>query len=255
MGTAGLGGSIKYAYERDGYAVVPRVFSSSECTVLREELERIATAQTTVDVLRVADLSTKQRAGISKAQAGAAIFIIGDLPTTGKLLAELVAHRLLVRIASAALGNALLRYHYSNLTVKAPHVGPRINWHRDFPNRFITMHRARFCRLMICLDGMTKFNGPTAFQPGSHRVSDARARREHSRKWPRRVRRERPVLCPPGSVVVIHPKVRHGGAANRSNLPRRNIIVQWGAARDRLIATSLEKWSGATPQALRCAQS
>jgi hypothetical protein len=46
-------------------------------------------------------------------------------------------------------------------------------------------------------------------------------------------------ICPPGSVVAIHPKVVHGGPPNGSLRQRRNLIIQWGRADDP-IATSAE---------------
>jgi ectoine hydroxylase-related dioxygenase (phytanoyl-CoA dioxygenase family) len=104
---------------------------------------------------------------------------------------------------------------------------------------------------MVCLDGMTLINGPTAFEVGSHKISDARARRSASRKYLYSRRNVRLALCPPGSVVLIHPKVRHGGGPNRSAQARRNIIVQWGMRGNALVTTGREASTGLSPEVIR----
>jgi len=35
------------------------------------------------------------------------------------------------------------------------------------------------------------------------------------------------VKCPAGSAVLFHVNIIHGGGANRSDIPRRNIIGIW----------------------------
>lgn len=249
-------GGIKRAYERDGYAIVPCVFSRDECRAILGALDQIRTDVPSTDVLRVADLSVKQRVDVTVREAGAAIFIVGALPDHGKILAEFVADQRIVRLVGAVLagkaGSVRVSYHYSNLSAKPARVGPRINWHRDFPNRYISMHRSRFCRAMVCLDGMTVANGPTEFQRGTHTISDARARKQVGRRYLRQRHRGRVAACPPGSVVLIHPKVRHASGPNRSAHPRRNVIVQWGVAGHTLVATGREKCTGLTPQVVRC---
>lgn len=249
-------GSIKRRFDRDGYVIIPRVFSTQECSLFAEEINRVAGLEANIaDIFRIRDLSAFQRAGVSKAEAGEQYFIIGSLPDHGRLLASLVSDRRITTIASAVLGgrgrSVPIRYHFSNITNKPARIGPRISWHRDFPNTLITLDSAQFCRIMVCLDGMTRSNGPTAFEPGTHRISDSSARRCKGHRQARNPRRERLALCPPGSVVVIHPKVRHGGGVNRSLLPRRNVIVQWGIGFAKLVASSLEAWSGTTPDALQ----
>ncbi len=248
-------GGIKRAYERDGYAIVPYVFSSDECRAILDVLDQIRTDSSTTDTLRVADLSVKQRAGVTARDAGGAIFSIGALPDHGRSFAEFVADRRIIQLVSAVLagraGGVKLAYHYSNLSAKPPHVGPRINWHRDFPNRYISMRQSRFCRAMVCLDGMSRANGPTAFQIGSHLISDAHASRNVGRKYMRAPYPMCLALCPPGSVVLIHPKTRHGGGPNRSAQPRRNIIIQWGVRLNSLIVSGTEKCTGLSPEDLR----
>jgi len=231
MAVMPLYGAIKRRYERDGYAVIPRLFSQRECEDLCREIDRIASLPD-ADIVRVRDLSSRQRAGVSRQHAGNQFYIIGEPPTYGAVMAAVVSDKRLASIASAVLGrrgrSVAARYHFSNVTNKPARVGPRLGWHRDFPNAFMTTHRAQFCRIMVCLDGMTRQNGPTAFEPRTHLISDQRARRNKRRKHRRRPRRERLAICPPGSVVVFHPKVRHGGGVNRSPMHRRNLIVQWG---------------------------
>lgn len=252
-----LTGAVKRRYERIGYVVVPRVFSARECEEIISEVDRIE-ALGSADTLSVADTPAYQRAGVSKKDAAGRSFIIGELPAHGPLLTSVVSDVRLVAMASSVLGgrgrSAPLRYHFSQVLNKPARIGPRVRWHTDFLNPLISTVASQFCRVMLCLDGMTKSNGPTAFEPRSHLMSDNRARWLRRRKRPRRPYRERLALCPPGSVVLFHPKVRHGGGVNRSAQERRNIIVQWGKAGARLTYSSLERWSGVSPEVLRTTQ-
>lgn len=114
-----------------------------------------------------------------------------------------------------------------------PHVGSGIAWHRDAANRYMPTARAAFVRAMICLDGMDAANGGTAFRPGSHLAAPEGA--------------EVVERCPPGAIVLIHPRVLHGGAPNRSARPRRNLIVQWGRADDPPLGEARESLTGLSP--------
>jgi ectoine hydroxylase-related dioxygenase (phytanoyl-CoA dioxygenase family) len=119
-----------------------------------------------------------------------------------------------------------------NVTIKHPRFGRSISWHRDFPNSYVCTARARFVRLMLSLDGMDPDSGATAFVPGSHLVDDAEAAAAGSarRLAEEQAGRVLTVVCAPGDMVVVHPKVVHGGGGNRSDRWRRNLIVQIGDA-------------------------
>jgi phytanoyl-CoA hydroxylase len=245
-------GGLSRRYARDGFAVVPGVFSNTECRAVIDALNRMdLSKRDPLDVVRVAGLSSRQRAGVSRTAAGDAVYIVGCEPHRNATLARLISDTRIERLTRAALGAGPVAYHFSNMTDKPPRVGPLVGWHRDFFNGLARLNRGRFLRVMVCLDGMTRSNGAIGFEAGSHLVSSTSLRRNRFRKSGRKNRQARLALCPPGSAVVFDSKVRHGSGPNRSSTPRRTVIIQFGMGYDRLIATSREAWTGAAPQTIR----
>src|SRR5439155_20197796 len=73
-------------------------------------------------------------------------------------------------------------------------------------------------------------NGATVVLPGSHRVRDDQIpesdRDIPEDKIPRGAKRVT-VTCAAGAAVLFHASIIHGGGANRSDTPRRNVISIW----------------------------
>jgi phytanoyl-CoA hydroxylase len=249
--------SIKRMYNQHGYAIAPQVIDPKALINAITMIEKIqAEADTLPPLLKQKlvlerSLPEAKRNGVSTEQVGDAIFIIGDLPSFDAAFLDLIAAPNMIDLVKQVLGTEDIRYHFSNVTMKQAHVGSSISWHRDYPNRYICPKHASFVRAMICLDGMTEATGATEFLLGSHLISDeaataARASDETS-CWTREI-----AVCGAGSVVLIHPKVIHGGGANRSTRHRRNIVIQWGVASDPIgkETTSAETLAGCSVEDL-----
>lgn len=114
--------------------------------------------------------------------------------------------------------------------IKQPGAPRKIGWHRDYPNRYLCGRESGHVRVMLCLDGMNERNGATRFMPGSHRISDAQAAEEKDAGIRHDLEAGAGVaaFCPPGGLVLIHPKVLHGSPPNESDRPRRNVVLQVG---------------------------
>lgn len=182
------------------------------------------------DLVYEKDLPDAGRNGVPSTAVGDAIFILGDLCRHAPQFGALLQLPALVDACSQALGSTKLVAHFMNATTKHPHFGRAIGWHRDFPNSYLSGTDSRFLRVMVCLDGMAEHGGATRFLPGSHRVDDGYAIAEKSGGAKHRYAAHHGVAaaCALGDLVLIHPKVIHGGPANTSALPRRNVIVQVG---------------------------
>jgi phytanoyl-CoA hydroxylase len=178
-------------------------------------------------VLEPADTGGPEMTGASNRRR---IFIIGDPIRFRPDLAAVMTHPVSLQVACTLLGATGIRYHFGNVTTKQPGSTRAVSWHRDYPNRYMCPRGSSFVRVMLCLDGMDATNGATQFLPGSHLVSDDEAiAAEHDGHAVNSSSGGVEVAtCPAGSLVFIHPKVLHGGPANLSGRPRRNIIVQWG---------------------------
>ena len=184
------------------------------------------------------------RASPSASEAGAPVFILGDLCRYSPRFLALLQNPRLSDACSGLLESDVTVAHLMNATIKQPLLGRTIRWHRDFPNDYLCGPRSDFLRLMICLDGMVEAGGATRFIPGSHLVEDSVAI-EEKRKGRQKGRRSAlteldgvAAECDPGDVVIIHPKVIHGSPANHSGGIRRNIIVQVGTSTGDLVGPS-----------------
>jgi ectoine hydroxylase-related dioxygenase (phytanoyl-CoA dioxygenase family) len=184
------------------------------------------------DLVYEKDLPDAGRNSISISEVGDAIFILGDLCRYAPQFSALLHLPALVHACTLALRRKELVAHFMNATTKHPRFGRAIGWHRDFPNGYLSGTDSRFLRVMVCLDGMAEHGGATRFLPGSHRVDDGYAIGEKRGGAKHRYAAHHGVAatCAPGDLVLIHPKVIHGGPANTSALPRRNVIVQVGVA-------------------------
>ncbi|MFN7595061.1 MAG: phytanoyl-CoA dioxygenase family protein [bacterium] len=227
-------------YEALGYAILPPV-PKRLIDLLSTELDGIISQGSTLppDLKALCiferDLPSTKRDGIPPSETGDAIFLVGDLCRFSPVFAAALAHPPLIAAVSAALETTDLVCHFSNATIKSARVGSGISWHRDAANSYMPTARSEYLRAMICLDGLSAENGGTSFLPASHLVAEAQSAPEFV------------MMCPPGSVVLIHPQVLHGGGPNRSQRARRNLIVQWGRRDDPVLGEHRETLTGLSP--------
>lgn len=239
--------AIVASYAAQGYAVIPALLDARSGAAAIAAVERIQRNLATLSpaltekLVLERTLPARKRNGIPPEATGDAIFIIGDLPAFDPAFLTCLLAPNLLALVRALLGSDDIRYHFSNVTMKRPHVGSGISWHRDFPNRYICPARPSFLRLMICLDGMDAENGATIFAMGSHlsanqtEAGQTEAGQTEAGQGMAASAARHPqmtAICPPGSVIAIHPQILHGGANNQTARHRRNIVVQWGRADD-----------------------
>lgn len=227
------------AFAARGYAIVPSAVAYATVTAAVNAVTAIEHAvgdlpDDLVERWFVFDPAGTPGPGTTDAVNGRRIFIIGDPIRFRPDLAAVMTHSVSVQVASALLGATGIRYHFGNVTTKQPRSMRVVSWHRDYPNTYMCPRKSSFLRVMLCLDGMDATNGATQFLPGSHLISDdeAIASEDDGRAVNVSSDGVEVASCPAGSLVFIHPKILHGGPANLSSRPRRNIIVQWGSDDD-----------------------
>jgi len=223
------------AFAARGYVIVPSAVADATVTAAVDAVTAIEHAvgdlpDDLVERSFVLEPADTRGPGTTGALNGRRTFIIGDPIRFRPDLAAVMTHPVSVQVASALLGATGIRYHFGNVTTKQPRSMRAVSWHRDYPNTYMCPRRSSFVRVMLCLDGMGSTNGATQFLPGSHLLSDdeAIAAEDDGRAVNLSSNGVEVATCPAGSLVFIHPKVLHGGPANLSSSPRRNIIVQWG---------------------------
>ena len=242
-------------YEAQGFAVLPGFVGPSWIEALREAVDAVQRNVANLDEAGRArlvferDLSATRRGGIAAEAVGDALFIIGEPEAFDSVFLRLLTWPPLVQAAQQALGADAVVGHFMNVTIKHPRFGRAIGWHRDFPNTYICPEGPDFLRLMLCLDGMDEQTGATGFVPGTHRVSDEAAREAKRHEDAHGTSVPEPntvqtVVCAPGDLVLIHPKVLHGGGMNTGTRPRRNVVIQIGRAAAPLVTSYRESCTG-----------
>lgn len=242
-------------FKNDGFLIIENFLPAELNALLKTEIDNITNnCENLPDVLKSQllfekDLRQKQRGDITPEQAGNAVFIIGELPHFGEAFKNLLNFPPLLDVLECLFKSTEFEYHFSNATIKNARVGSKISWHRDCDNKYINCLTSDMMRVMLCLDGMSAENGATQIIRNSHLVSDEFANSDKSyREEPWQKEDVITLECSPGALVIIHSKVVHGGAPNRSEMPRRNIILQFGGEENFVVSAEREIYSGIMPR-------
>lgn len=228
----------KADYERDGYLVVPDLVDPQTLSRLREEIDGIADRLDSLppnlrqwvqtEKQYVQEPSQAKYNEHSAAMLGNAIRNIMELPLFSPFLAELICYEPLLDVLETLFNTPEFHFHNYKCISKAPKVSSAFRWHRDLP--YLRHTTSNLITAMLCLDPMTKENGATVVLPGTHRIPDSQVNDGDMEipesKLPKDARHVT-VECPAGSAVLFHVNIIHGGGANRSSIPRRNVIGIW----------------------------
>src|SRR5262249_53711079 len=145
-------------FRRDGFLVLPNLFSAAEVAVLRAALPAVF-AQDTPAHFRDKD--------------GSKVRTAMGIHLRSPVFAKLVRHPRFVEPAQQILGDDRLYVMQAKVNVKAAFGGDVWQWHYDFA----THHREdgipnpQPLNLHVFLDDVSEFNGPLWFIRGSHRPS------------------------------------------------------------------------------------
>jgi ectoine hydroxylase len=143
------------AYERDGFLVLPSLFSAAEVEVLR----------TAVEAPFCEDCPQNFRE-----QASGKVRTAMGLHLRSSVFAKLVRHPRLVEPAMQLAGDRLY-VQQVKVNAKVAFTGEVWQWHYDFATHHNEdgVPEPLALNLHVFLDNVTEFNGPLWFIPGSHR--------------------------------------------------------------------------------------
>ena len=127
-----------------------------------------------------------------------------------------------------------VKLHHTKINSKQPGSATEVKWHQDFP--FTPHTNSDMITALLMVDEVTPENGPLEVQPGSHKGPlhslwrDGTFAGAVAPDIEERMKREA-VSCygPAGSVCLMHTKVAHGSAPNRSDHPRTLFICVYSA--------------------------
>lgn len=225
----------KADYERDGYVVVPDAVDPTTLSQLRTGVGKITSnphalpphLREQLDFERNYVKNRPDMNELTSEQVGDAVRNIMELPAFGPEFAELIAYPPVLDVLETLFGTSEFSFHNYKCIIKSARVSSRFVWHRDLP--YLEHSTPNLITAMICLDEMTAANGATVVMPGTHRVphesvTDADTDIPEEKLPPGE---RMTVCCPAGSLVLFHVNIIHGGGANRTDHPRRNVISIW----------------------------
>ena len=246
----------KADFEQDGYLVVEDVLDKQTLSTLRAGIERItADPDALPDHLRryiqfERDYVAKRpdQNDHAAAQVGNAVRNIMELPLFDRAFAELIAYEPLLDVLEALFESGEFHLHNYKCIVKAPRISSGFLWHRDLP--YLKHSTSNLITALLCLDDMSAANGATVVLPGTHRIghedvldTDVDLPEDVLPDVPRML-----VECPGGSAVLFHVNIIHGGGANRSDVPRRNLVGIWAGPDAHPVTPARYAYQGLMPR-------
>jgi ectoine hydroxylase-related dioxygenase (phytanoyl-CoA dioxygenase family) len=222
-------------YERDGYLVVEDALDKPTLERLRRGIAKITAdpdgfaplLRRWLDLERDFIQRRPQYNELAVSQVDNAVRNIQELPLFAPMFAELIVYPPLLDVLQVLFASTEFHFHNYKCIVKAPRVSSKFRWHRDLP--YPERSTPNLITAMLCLDPMTERNGATVILPGTHGIGHEPAK-PGDKDIPETDLPAVPrvtVTCPAGAAVLFHVNIIHGGGANRSEHPRRNIIGIW----------------------------
>ncbi|MEY3775666.1 MAG: 1-deoxypentalenic acid 11-beta-hydroxylase [Verrucomicrobiota bacterium] len=211
------------AYDRDGYVLVPDVFTPQEIEILL------------ANVTKEGKATKHQWAALDAAGRASKLALWSDV--SDDVFGAVTTSPRVVNAVRLLLREEVYHWH-SKVMLKEPRVGGAWEWHQDYGywyNDGCLYPRMLSC--MIALDPATRENGCLKVVPGSHLLG----RFDHGRvggqagadqeRVQAAIARLGEVYCeaPAGSALFFHGNTFHSSEANLSAKPRRAYICCYNA--------------------------
>lgn len=217
------------AYERDGFLVLPELFTLAEVDAMKAELRRIQGIDTD-------HLVRERTGGVAKT-----IYRVheADGPTSSAVFHAASRSPRLLEPAQQLLGEQALYVYHTKCNLKTAIDGSVWQWHQDYGTWKIDgVPRPTLTTALIMLDEPTQANGCLYFIPGSHKegnldpvFDDGTAYKfwvvpkpellEIMARSPEPV----PIIGRPGTVVFFDCNILHASGHNLSRHDRWQVYV------------------------------
>ena len=138
-----------------------------------------------------------------------------------------------VMAASQLFGDAAVRFWHDQLFCKPPRNGGVVAWHQDY-SYWTRTGPIQHLTCWIGLDDSDTSNGCLHYVPGSHRwgllrkpvlAGDMDGLKEFLTDEQKAAFHPVPVVMKAGEAVFHHPLMVHGSYENRSDRPRRGVVI------------------------------
>jgi ectoine hydroxylase-related dioxygenase (phytanoyl-CoA dioxygenase family) len=223
-------------FKEQGYLVVEGVFAPDEVLRLQQACDDLAAKAHGLTVS-----TDRFKLAVFK-DSGKIVQQIGDPHEMAGVWMDLVRDARLLDMVETLIGPNLMVY-YSQLMMKAPRQGFTAPWHQDFA--FFPHNRSNILACTVAIDEATEENGCIRVIPGSHKLGLINHYDEEG-VFTGIVRDERDfdptteVALPAkaGSVLFWHALTLHSSHPNRSEKPRRALVIEYKNPADRLLTGS-----------------
>ena len=213
-------------YHQDGYTVCPNFLSPEEVAQLVAEIEKIISGNTLAN-------HDKKRMEMEPNQPadGAKVRRLYEPCTHYPLFRNLSDSDKLLDAVEDLVGPDIL-FHYSKLNMKPPEIGSVVEWHQDLSYYPLTNRDS--LAVLFYLDDADTENGCLQMLPGLHE-GDLLAHTNEGYFQGRAteaVDSSEAVLVEgkAGAAIFMHCMTPHASTTNRSNRPRRTLILSYRAA-------------------------
>ncbi len=213
-------------YHQDGYTVCPNFLSPEEVAQLLAETEKIISGNTLAnhDKKRM-EMEPNQPADGSKVRR------LYEPCTHYPFFSELSDSEKLLDALEGLIGPNIL-YHYSKLNMKPPEIGSVVEWHQDLSYYPLTNRDS--LAVLFYLDNADAENGCLQMLPGRHEGDLLAHTREgyFQGKATEVVDSSEVELATgeAGTAIFMHCMTPHASTTNRSDRPRRTLILSYRAA-------------------------
>lgn len=218
--------SKREEYLRNGYVTYPGLLDSIQMKKLLMEIDRISGDNT----LAVHDKSRLEMETNQKPE-GRLVRRIYEPCSHYAPFRELSDSPKLLDIVESLLGPDLV-YHYSKINMKPPSIGSVVEWHQDIT--YYPLTNSSSLAVLMYLDDADVENGCLQVIPGRHngRLLD------HSKDGyfvgkivePVDESEAVPLEGKAGTAIFMNCMTPHASVTNRSNRPRRTLILSFRAA-------------------------
>ena len=214
------------AYQRDGFAVIPRLFTQYELTPL---IEYLHSGQAENDIFGVPDKSGGTAVLMAWSECGNDL--IGVLPRVSRM----------VDVAQSAVGERVDHWH-SKITLKEPRRIGSWDWHQDYGHWYSEGCLAPLMMSIgVAIDPMNADNGPLKLMKGSHHLGRINhvplgnsngADPDYVNHALERLEVYQCQLAL-GDGIAFHSNTLHASSSNTSDAPRSFLISSYNASSNR----------------------
>lgn len=225
------------AYERDGFIVLPSLFSEGEVQEMKSELKRIQQIDTD-------HLVREKTGGVAKT-----IYKVHeqDSPTASKVFHAAVRAPRLLEPAQQLLEEPKLYVHHTKCNLKTAIDGSVWQWHQDYGTWHLDgVPTPAMTTALIMLDEPTEMGGCLYFIPGSHKLGSLQPAFDEATGYkfyvvpkptmleilsthPKAV----PIIGAPGTVVLFDANIVHASGHNLSGEDRWQAYVVYNQVKNR----------------------